>query len=236
MRQRLITALVSVAVGVLGTVALAAAPAQASTFTGCTGPSVQVADEPAARQSIADINPAKCLDIQFVDKCDGTTVLTMTNWVFNDNKFTVLTVDVDGKEYTLKGGSDPNTEVVTVGPQVDGLQVHLVFRFKTEDGTVTVVKDYGDPWTWEEPKACPTVTPSPSVTATASASPSPVASPSVSVTGSVATSTTPAAAVSNNLPVTGASTTIFFVGAAALLVVAGGFMWLNRRRRLAETE
>jgi LPXTG-motif cell wall-anchored protein len=221
MRQRLIAAVAAVAIGIVGAVALAT-PGNASTFTGCTGPEASVSDT-QAKAVVKDINPAACLDIQFTDKCDGTTVVTMTNWAFNDNKFTVLTVELDGKEYTLKGGSSPNTETVVLGPKVEDLQAKLVFRFTTPDGELVLKKNYGDPWSWEEPKAC--VSPSPS----ASAAPS----PSVTVSAPATTATTsPVGPVTsgNDLPVTGSSNTLIAVGIVLLLLVAAGAEFLRRRR------
>lgn len=184
MGRRLISLMAALAIGTMGALALAA-PGNASTtstFTLCNAPEQEVPTLDAAKAVVKDINPAACLDIQFTDKCDGTTVVTMTNWAFNDNKFTVLTVKLDGKEYTLKGGSDPNTETVVLGPKVEDLQAILVFRFNGPgDTTWTVEKPYGDPWTWEEPKACVSPSPSPSVSPSVSPSPSP--SVSTSTTG-----------------------------------------------------
>jgi LPXTG-motif cell wall-anchored protein len=258
MRQRLIAGLMAVAIGLVGAVAFASPSNASTTFTGCQGPATEVQNKAAAESIVKDIDPAACLDIQFTDKCDGTTVVTMTNWAFNDNKFTVLTVDVDGKEYTLKGGSDPNTEVVTVGPKVDGLQVSLVFRFTAPDGSkITIVKPYGDPWTWEEPKGC--VSPSPSATASASPSPSVSVSPSASASPGVVYANCDAAVAAGvapinegepgystaldadgdgvaceddaaSLPVTGSANTWLISGAVLLFLVAGVGLYLRRRR------
>lgn len=231
MRRRLISLMAALAIGTVGALAFAA-PGNAATtpariFTLCNGPEQEVPSKAAAESIVSKIDPTACLDIQFTDKCDGTTVVTMTNWAFNDNKFTVLTIKLNGKEYTLKGGSDPNTETVVLGPKVEDLQPILVFRFTTPGGTVTIEKNYGDPWTWEEPKAC--VSPSPSASATATPSPS----PSVSVSNSAPASTEPPVAGTHDLPVTGASAMVpilsggllFLVGVAAVVAV-----WLRRRR------
>jgi len=251
MRQRLIAAVAAVAIGIVGAVALAT-PGNASTFTGCTGPEASVSDT-QAKAVVKDINPAACLDIQFTDKCDGTTVVTMTNWAFNDNKFTVLTVELDGKEYTLKGGSSPNTETVVLGPKVENLQAKLVFRFTTPDGELVLKKNYGDPWSWEEPKAC--VSPSPSVSA--APSPSVTVSPATVYPNCEAAIAAGVAPINEgepgyslaldgdgdgvacesgdnvatpSLPVTGSSNTLIAVGIVLLLLVAAGAEFLRRRR------
>jgi hypothetical protein len=258
MRQRLIAGLAAFAIGIVGAVAFTAAPAQASTYTGCTGPEAKVS-QVQAESIVKDINPAACLDIQFTDKCDGTTVVAMTNWAFNDNKFTVLTVEVNGKEYTLKGGSSPNTETVTLGPPgVEDLQANLVFRFTAPDGSkITIVKPYGDPWTWEEPKGCVTPSPSPSVTASATPVPSATATASAPLYADCAAAIAAGAApinegeagysraldgdgdgvacednepVGNDLPVTGSSNTLIMVGVVLLLLVAAGAEFMRRRR------
>lgn len=231
MRQRLIAGLAALAIGIVGAVAFAS-PSNASTFTGCTGPEAKVT-ETQAKSIVKDIDPAACLDLQFTDKCDGTTVVTMTNWAFNDNKFTVLTVKLDGKEYTLKGGSDPNTETVTLGPPgVEDLQATLIFRFTAPDGSkITIEKPYGDPWTWEEPKGCVSPSPSASATPTATATPSP--SVSVSTSAPATTSEAPAPAGSNDLPITGSPNALLLIG-AVLLFLLGGVAWFLNRRRNAE--
>lgn len=235
MGRRLISLVAALAIGTMGALAFAAPgnAATSPTFSLCDAPEQEVLSKAAAEAVVKDINPAACLDIQFVDKCDGTTVVTMTNWAFNDNKFTVLTVKLDGKEYTLKGGSDPNTEVVVLGPPgVEDLQAILVFRFDGPgDTTWTIEKPYGDPWTWEEPKAC--VSPSPSATASPS--------PSVSVsTFAPATTTAPPVAApqgSDGDPVTGASlTATVATGVTSVvlgLAVLGFMLW---RRRKAEAK
>ena len=233
MRRRLISLMAALAIGTVGALAFAApgnaAITPARIFTLCNGPEQEVPTKAAAESIVSKIDPAACLDIKFTDKCDGTTVATMTNWAFNDNKFTVLTVKLNGKEYTLKGGSDPNTETVVLGPKVEDLQPILVFRFSGPgDTTWEVTKPYGDPWTWELPDACPTATPTPS----ASATPSP--SPSVSVsTSAPATTTEPPVAAPNDLPVTGASAMVpILSGGLLLLVGVAGVvaLWLRRRR------
>jgi len=237
MERRLISLMAALAIGTMGALAFAA-PSNAATpavkatsvvFSACTGPEQEVT-KAAAAAIVKDISPASCLDLVAVDKCDGTTVVTMTNWAFNDNKFTVLTVELDGKEYTLKGGSDPNTEVVVLGPKVSDVQPKLVFRFTTPDGELTLKKNYGDPITWENPEACPTASPSPSVTA--SASPSPSVSTST-VTTAPSTTKPAAAPAGNDLPVTGASMTlsiVTFIGLLVAGVVTAVYMRFRRQR------
>jgi len=225
MRQRLIAGLVAVAIGLVGAVAFASPSNASTTFTGCQGPEQEVS-KAAAALIVKDIDPAACLDLTAVNKCDKTTVVTMTNWAFNDNKFTVLTVELNGKEYTLKGGSDPNTEIVVLGPPgIVNVQPKLVFRFTTPDGEIQIKKNYGPPLTWEEPKGCVSPSPSPS----ASANPSPSPSVSTSTSAPKTTSAAPAPA-GNDLPRTGSANTWLISGAVLLFLVAGVGFYLRRRR------
>ena len=232
MRRRVLAMLAGLGLAVFGLVGLGAGTAQAAgvpaqvTFTGCQGPEAEVS-KGDAKLAFDHIDPAKCLSINLVDKCDGTTVITMTNWAFNDNKFTVLTVEILGKEYTLKGGSDPNTEVVTVGPPgVEDLQIKLVFRFTTPDGEVTFKKNFGDPWTWELPEACPTASPTPS--------PTPVP------TTAAPSTTKPVVNPQDNtpdLPVTGAALTSTLYTGGGLVLLAGAIIgFLVWRRRHEESK
>lgn len=235
MRRRLISLMAALAIGTVGALAFAA-PGSASTTVQCNFPKAEVAEfvdetKSAAQADVSEglafLRSAKCLDIQVVHKCDGTTVVTMTNWVKDDNDWTVLTVELDGKEYTLEGGSSPNTETVTVGPNVEDLQAKLVFRGEHNGTSWEFKVNFGDPITWELPDACPTATPTPS----ASVTPSP--SPSVSVSTSAPASTEPPVAAPNDLPVTGASAMVpILSGGLLLLVGVAGVvaLWLRRRR------
>jgi LPXTG-motif cell wall-anchored protein len=236
MGRRLISLMAALAIGTVGAFAFAA-PGNASTTVQCNFPKAEVAEfadeaKPAAQADVSEglafLRSAKCLDIQYTDKCDGTTVVTMTNWVKDDNDWTVLTVKLDGKEYTLEGGSSPNTETVTVGPKVEDLQAHLVFRGEHNGATWEFTVPFGDPHTWVLPDACPTASPS------ASASPSP--SVSTSTSAPAATTSTPPVAVSHDLPVTGASATLPILGGGLLVLVgvAGAAVMYLRRRRTEE--
>jgi len=221
MRQRLV-ALVAVTfiATVMGAFAFAAPGNASTTVIGpCVLPTEKVA-QVQAQDVVDSIQARACLDITFTDKCDGNTVVKMSNGAFNDNKFTVLTVSLKGTEYKLKGGSDPNVVEVTVGPKISDLQPYLVFRFTAPNGDeIVITKAYGDPWTWKLPDACPTASPTPSV------------SPSAPVTSAPASTTPPVAVGSNDLPVTGASLTAWFGSGAALLAAAAGLGVYLRRRR-----
>lgn len=226
---------VFIGVGAASAATPQAAPIVKTQIGPCDLPEVKVSDD-TAKAFVADINPRACLDIVFVDKCDGTTVITMKNGAFSDNIFTVLKVRILGKDYTLKGGSDPNTETATVGPPgVEDLQVSLVFHFTAPDGSdITIVKPFGDPWTWEEPKGC--VSPSPSASASASPSPSVTAVP----TSAPATTTSapgvpaPQSNDDGDLPVTG-SALFGTISTGVGLVLAGivVLVVIARRRRAA---
>jgi len=244
MRRRLAAMGVTLFVAtVMGAFAFAA-PGNASTYVQCDPPQAEVtqfvdesksAAQADVSEGLAFLRSAKCLEIQFTDKCDGTTAVTMANWVKDDNDWTVLTVKLLSTEYVLEGGSSPDVVNVNVGPEVKDLQAYLVFRGEHNGTSWEFTTPFGDPHTWELPDACPTASPSPSVTATASASPS----PSASVTTSApATTSGPAVApVANpDLPVTGASATLALAAGGALLLVAasaGMFVFLRRRRDLA---
>jgi LPXTG-motif cell wall-anchored protein len=228
MRQRLIAGLVAVAIGLVGAVAFAS-PSNASTTIGpCELPTVKVS-QIQAENVMSDLHTGACLDITFTDKCDGTTVVKMMNGAFNDSILTVFGVKLAGQEYTLKGGSDPNTVTVVLGPKVSDVQPVVVVHFTLPNGTkITLEKDYkadNVPWTWKEPEGCVSPSPSPS----ASASPSPSPSVSTSTSAPKTTSAAPAPA-GNDLPVTGSANTWLISGAVLLLLVAGAGFYLRRRR------
>jgi len=241
MGRRLIATVATLAIGFVGALSIAA-PASASTTVQCNFPKAEVAEfvdeaKSAAQADVSEglafLRSAKCLDIQVVHKCDHTTVVTMTNWVKDDNDWTVLTVELDGKEYTLEGGSSPNTETVTVGPDVEDLQAKLVFRGEHNGTSWEFKVNFGDPITWELPDACPTATPTPS----ASATPSP--SPSVVTTSAATTTSAPVVNPqgNNDLPVTGASATLPIIAGSALLVGAVAYWgFVLYRRRKAEIQ
>jgi hypothetical protein len=230
---RKVAALAVAMVG-LSTVFIGVGAASAATIGPCDLPEASVTLA-QAEDFKAEVNPRACLDITFTDKCDGTTVVEMSNGAFSDNKFTVLTVELDGKEYTLKGGSDPNTETVVISPPAnEDLQAWLVFRFTDKDGnTFTLRKKFGDPWTWEEPKACPTATPSPSPSASASPSPSAVPTSAAPSTTTAAPAPAQQGDDGGDLPVTG-SALYGTIGTGVALVVAGivALVVMARRRRV----
>lgn len=237
MGRRLIATAASLAVGLVGALILAA-PASASTSTASCNfpdaPEVTSLAKPAAQDAVDEGlgRFAKCLEINWTDQCDGKTFVSMTNWVKNDNDWTVVTVKLLDKEYVLEGGSSPNTEEALIGPKVENVQAYLIFRGE-KDGTKWEFQvPFGEPHTWKDPGAvCPSPSPSPS--ASASASPSPTVG---TTTSAPKTSSSPAAApAGNDLPVTGASATLPVAGGLVLLLAAASY-WvvMIRRRRKVE--
>lgn len=226
MRQRLIAALAAVAIGIVGAVVFAS-PSNASTTVPCNfpdAPEITSVTKGVAQEAVTDniSRFAKCLEIVWTDQCDQMTFVQMTNWVKNDNDWTVVTVKLLDKEYVLEGGSSPNTEEALIGPKATDVQAYLIFRGE-KDGTKWEFQvPFEEPHTWKDPGA---VCPSPSATPSPSAVPT-SAAPATSDT------TSPAAPVTsgNDLPVTGISATWMAVGVVLLLLVAGGAEFLRRRR------
>ena len=232
MGRRLISLMAALAIGTVGALVFASPSTASTSFCNFPdAPEVTSLSKAAAEDQVAEaltgFRAAKCLEVVWTDKCDGNTTVSMTNWVKDVNDWTVLVVMLQGTEYSLEGGSRPNTETVTIGPKVEDVQLELVFR---GDNGWTLTVPYGDPHSWVDPgDICPTATPS----ATASPSPSVTAT-----TSAPATTTSPAAPVgrsdSGGLPVTGAGVTSRIVSGIVLLVAAG-FAVVLRRRRNSET-
>jgi len=245
MGRRLIATVATLAIGFVGALSIAAPASAASAVSThtvtCDYPEDQVkalATDAGTKAKAEALIPsiAECLELVFTDKCDGTTLVQATNWAFNDNKFTVINLKVDGTTVKLQGGTSHNVGTWNVSPPNnrddathDGIQPVLVFDFKVDDTTVHIEKNYGDPHVWKDPgEVCQSPSPSPS--ASASASPSPV------VTTSAATTTSAPVANpqgSNDLPVTGASATLPIIAGSALLVGAvayWGFVLYRRRK------
>lgn len=227
MRRRLISLMAALAIGTVGAFAFAA-PSSASTFS-CNfpnAPEVTSLSKVAAEDKVEETLPrfGKCLEIVWTDQCDGMTFVSMTNWVKDDNDWTVLTVKLNGKEYALEGGSSPNTEEALIGPKVTDVQAYLVFNLK--NGTRIEVP-FEKPHTWVDPGAvCPSPSPTPSV------------SPSAVPTSAPATTTTaPPVAGPQDLPVTGASLTFPLATGVTALILAGAVSFvLYRRRRAHESQ
>lgn len=266
MRRRLISLMAALAIGTVGAFAFAA-PSSASTFS-CNfpnAPEVTSLSKAAAEDKVEEALPrfGKCLEIVWTDQCDGMTFVSMTNWVKDDNDWTVLTVKLNGKEYTLKGGSSPNTEEALIGPKVTDVQAYLVFNLK--NGTHIEVP-FEKPHTWVDPGAvCPSPSPTPSPSVSASASPSAVPS---GATGPLYANCDAAVAAgaapinrgepgystdldgdndgvacesgdvgSPSLPVTGASLTFPLATGVTALILAGAVSFvLYRRRRAHESQ
>lgn len=245
MGRRLISLMVSLAIGTVGALVFAspstAAPvAQASSATStrdwCEFPEenqdLPKVAKAESQSEVSGILPQvlDCIEVEIVDKCDGTTVVTLTNWAKVDATWTRLKVEILGVDYVVKGGPDHEPVVITLGPPgVEDVQAYLVFEGSHDGTSWRIEKAVGDPYSWEEPKGC--VSPSPSATASPS--------PSVTATTSApATTTSPAAPVgrsdSGGLPVTGAGVTSLIVSGIVLLVAAG-FAVVLRRRRNSET-
>jgi hypothetical protein len=238
MGRRLIATMAILAIGFVGALSIAA-PASATTGVTtatekCSFPEPQ--SEIAAKALVPQL--ANCLEVVFTDKCDGTTLVQATNWVTNDNKWTVLKLKVDGTTQTLRGGSTPDVGVWNVSPpnnRSDGIQPLLVYDFTEGDISVHIEKKFGDPHVWKDPgEVCQSPSPSPS--ASASASPSPSA-----VSTTAASTSTSAPVVNpqgnNDLPVTGASATLPIVAGSALLVGAVAYWgFVLYRRRKAEIQ
>jgi LPXTG-motif cell wall-anchored protein len=218
----------ALAIGTVGALAFAA-PSSASTNTFCDvpkAPEINSLAKADAQEKVDQFLPqfGKCLEIVWTDTCDGNTLVSMTNWVKNDNDWTVLTVELLGKEYTLEGGSTPNTETVTIGPKVKDVQAFLVFTGEHNGTTWRIEVPWGETHTWVDPGAvCPSPSPTSSVTAAPTSAPA-------------TTTTAPPVAVSHDLPVTGASLTLPLATGVTALAVAGivGFV-LYRRRRASES-
>lgn len=200
MRSKLLALCGATAVALVGAVAFAAGPAQAAA-PAVTSTSVRTGDHncefpDTEIKALAEVSVAKapaavsgviseiigCIELEVVDKCDGRTVITLTNWAVSDNKWTRLTVKILGQEYVVKGGPDHTPVVITLGPPpVEDVQAYVVFEFNGWH----IEKPVGDPYSWEKPSACVDESPSPS----SSPSPSPSVSVSPSVSPSVTTTT-----------------------------------------------
>lgn len=247
MGRRLISLMAALAIGTMGALAFAApsnaaTPAVAATsiLTGhdwCDTPE-DLKDLPKVAQAesqteVSGILPQvlQCIEVNVVDKCDGTTVVTLTNWAKVDATWTRLTVEILDHDYVVKGGPDHTPVVITLGPPgVVDVQAYLVFEGSHNGTSWRIEKAVGDPYSWKLPEACPTASPSPSVTA--SASPSPSASTST-VTTAPSTTKPAAAPAGNDLPVTGASMTlsiVTFIGLLVAGVVTAVYMRFRRQR------
>jgi LPXTG-motif cell wall-anchored protein len=247
MRRKLLALFGATAVALVGAVAFAAGPAQAATpavaLPSVTGQHCEFPD--AEIKALDEIAPAKaqaavsgvisevigCIQLEVVDKCDGRTVITLTNWAVSDNKWTRLTVKILGVEYVVKGGPDHTPVVITLGPPgVEDVQAYVVFEFNGWH----IEKPVGDPYTWVKPSACVDESPSPSPSPSVTVSPS----PSVSVSTSTPTTTAPAPVLNGpDLPTTGDSLTKPAVTGGVALALGGLLllsMFLKRRRTAIE--
>lgn len=183
MGRRLIATMATLAIGLVGALSIAAPASAAPTaalITTCSFP------EPETKAAAEALVPqiADCLEIVYTDKCDGTTLVQATNWVTNDNKWTVVNLKIDGITKTLRGGSTPDVGSWNVSSPNnrddathDGIQPYLIYDFTVDGTTVHVEKKYGDPHVWKDPgEVCQSPSPSPSASATPSPSPSASAS------------------------------------------------------------
>lgn len=252
MRRKLLALFGATAVALVGAVAFAAGPAQAATpavaLTSVTHekcefplPEVQALDDIAAAKAPAAVSGVffdivGCIEIEIVDKCDGRTVITLTNWAVSDNKWTRLTVKILGVEYVVKGGPEHDPVIITLGPPgVEDVQAYVVFDYTDPSGTHWhIEKPVDDPYTWVKPSACVDESPSPSPSPSVTVSPS----PTVSVSTSTPTTTAPAPVLNGpDLPTTGDSLTKPAVTGGVALALGGLLllsMFLKRRRTAIE--
>src|SRR6185295_3117723 len=166
MRRKLLALVGATAVALIGTVAFAAGSAQAAApavaRTSVTGQHCEFPDteikaldtDSAAKASEAVSGVISevigCIQLEVVDKCDGHTVITLTNWAVSDNKWTRLTVKIRGTEYVVKGGPEHDPVVITLNPPVEDVQAYVVFDYTDPSGTHWhIEKPVGDPYTWE---------------------------------------------------------------------------------------
>src|SRR6476469_2781933 len=120
MRRRLISLMAALAIGTVGALAFAAPGSASINSTICNfpnAPEITSLSKVAAEDKVEETLPrfGKCLEINWTDQCDKMSFVSMTNWVKNDNDWTVLTVEILGKQYVLEGGSSPNTEEALLG-------------------------------------------------------------------------------------------------------------------------
>jgi hypothetical protein len=233
--KRATAALLATLVAGLG-LALAASPAQASvpeTRTWCEFPDDQVKALSSVSRTDAQAeiteglskNVLDCLEYSVVDKCDGTTVVTAVNWAVSDNKWTRLTFEILGKDYTVIGGPDHKPVVVTLGPPgVQDVQVYLVFE-GVKNGThwrieVPLLEELYD---WKLPDACPTASPTPSAPPTSA----PATTPVVVVVGGSDAGGLATTGVSYTADIT-KGIVLVLVGLAGIAATA---IWLRRLRR-----